>query len=180
MRCILENKGSLNSLVAPVLIIITFICSLFLVRCSFLIWVSYYSHWAPIKLYNKSLAVTFAGFRVSLILPFTYIWCSQFCLTWKVAVSSASALGTEDETEQVAETRPRPREERARCSNMALMLAGDCCVTETRDKEIMREITDHLSYLLQNGEHSTSWQCNGWSASMQFSGSTRIHTKCTF
>ena len=75
-----------------------------------------------------------------------FIW-----LTWKVAVSSASALGTEDETEQVAETRPRPREERARCSNMALMLAGDCCVTETRDKEIMREITDHLSYLLQNG-----------------------------
>ena len=61
MRCILENKGSLNSLVAPVLIIIIFICSLFLVRCSFLIWVSYYSHWAPIKLYNKSLAVTFAG-----------------------------------------------------------------------------------------------------------------------
>ena len=104
-----------------------------------------------------------------------FIW-----LTWKVAVSSASALGTEDETEQVAETRPRPREERARCSNMALMLAGDCCVTETRDKEIMREITDHLSYLLQNGEHSTSWQCNGWSVSMQFSGSTRIHTKCTF
>ena len=100
-----------------------------------------------------------------------FIW-----LTWKVAVSSASALGTEDETEQVAETRPRPREERARCSNMALMLAGDCCVTETRDKEIMREITDHLSYLLQNGEHSTSWQCNQWSASMQFSGSIHTYT----
>ena len=66
-----------------------------------------------------------------------------------MAVSSASALGTEEETEQVAETRPRARGERARSSNMALMLAGDCCVTEgsfvqeTRDKEIMGEITDH-------------------------------------
>ena len=179
MRCILENKGSLNYLVAPVLIIIIFICSLFLVRCSFLIWVSYYSHWGT----NKTLQQVSRGdicweqrvgslsyYRSSTM----FVW-----LTWKVAVSSASALGTEDETEQVAETRPRPREERARCSNMALMLAGDCCVTETRDKEIMREITDHLSYLLQNGEHSTSWQCNGWSVSMQFSGSTRIQTKCT-
>ena len=145
--------------------------------------VSYYSHQTPIKLYNKSLSALGdicweQGSSLFLINLYIYnipiVW-----LTWKVAVSSASALGTEDETEQVAETRPRPRQERARCSNMALMLAGDCCVTETRDKEIMREITDHLSYLLQNGEHSTSWQCNGWSVSMQFSGSTRIQTKCT-
>ena len=58
-----------------------------------------------------------------------------------MAVSSASALGTEEETEQVAETRPRARGERARSSNMALMLAGDCCVTETVGSFVQRHGT---------------------------------------